>query len=32
VEKARIIIVGGGFAGITLADYLSRRLRVTLKW
>jgi NADH dehydrogenase len=25
VEKARIIIVGGGFAGVTLADYLSRR-------
>jgi NADH:ubiquinone reductase (H+-translocating) len=25
VEKARIIIVGGGFAGVTLADHLNRR-------
>src|SRR3954470_20929174 len=26
MEAARIIIVGGGFAGVTLADHLSRRV------
>ena len=26
MEKARIIIVGGGFAGVTLADHLNRRV------
>ncbi|HEX4769277.1 MAG TPA: FAD-dependent oxidoreductase, partial [Bryobacteraceae bacterium] len=25
MEKTRIIIVGGGFAGVTLADHLTRR-------
>ena len=26
MEKARVVIVGGGFAGVTLAEHLSRRV------
>jgi len=26
MKEARIVIVGGGFAGVTLAEYLARRV------